>query len=186
MRLELHGAVPCIEWLPAERLGQKSVDTNVRSWLIGHGMLSARMRTTCAERFNLRLVSQCSGLLTGSQKSALRTGDNAGLFRDVEMGRDEQVWVFAQTIVPDSTLSRHRWLVELGDAALDETLDGLSGVERSSYEYAFIPDHDPLAARALRGADIKPPGLWARRTRVALRGSPLLMQEVFFPSAGLV
>ena len=96
---------PCAEWLPAERLGQRSVDANVRAWLIGHGMLSARIRALCAERFSLRLLDQWSGLLTGSQKSALRVADNAALFRDVEMSRDEQVWVFAQTVMPDSTLS---------------------------------------------------------------------------------
>jgi chorismate-pyruvate lyase len=39
-------------------------------------------------------------------------------------------------------------------------------------------------ARALRDADVKPEGLWARRSRVALRGAPLLMQEVFLPGMG--
>jgi len=173
------------EWLPAERLGQQKVDANVRPWLIGQGLLSTRIKSHCGERFRLRLVGQWSGLLTGSQKSGLRAHDNAGLFRDVEMNRDDQVWVFAQTVMPDSTLCLHPWLAELGDAPLDETLDGLSGVERSSYEYAWLPAEHPLAAAALGEADIKPPGLWARRARVALRGAPLLMQEVFLPAAGL-
>ena len=39
-------------------------------------------------------------------------------------------------------------------------------------------------ARALRDADLKPAGLWARRCRVSLRGAPLLMQEVFLPAMG--
>ena len=34
-----------------------------------------------------------------------------------------------------------------------------------------------LTARALRDADLKPAGLWARRSRILLRGSPLLVQE---------
>jgi chorismate-pyruvate lyase len=92
--------------------------------------------------------------------------------------------VFAQTVTPDSTLCRHPWLAELGDTALDETLQGLSGVVRSSYEYAWVPVDDPLTARALREAEVKPAGLWARRSRVALRGAPLLMQEVFLPAMG--
>ena len=173
------------DWLPAERLGQQQVDANVRPWLIGQGLLSTRIKSYCGERFRLRLVGQWSGLLTGSQKSGLRAHDNAGLFRDVEMNRDDQVWVFAQTVMPDSTLCLHPWLAELGDTPLDETLDGLSGVERSSYEYAWLPADHPLAAAALGEADIKPAGLWARRARVALRGAPLLMQEVFLPVAGL-
>lgn len=173
-----------IQWLPAERLGQLDVDNSLRPWLIGHGLLSSRLRTTCGEKFALRLVDQWTGLLTSSQKSALRADDNAGLFRDVEMFNGDQVWVFAQTVTPDSTLSRHSWLAELGDTPLDETLNGLSGVERTSYEYAWVPVEELLTARALRDAEVKPAGLWARRCRVALRGAPLLMQEVFLPAMG--
>ena len=95
-----------------------------------------------------------------------------------------QVWIFGQTVMPDSTLSLHPWLAELGDTPLDETLIGLSGVDRGPYEYAWLPVDDPLTARALREAEVKPEGLWARRSRVALRGAPLLMQEVFLPGMG--
>jgi chorismate-pyruvate lyase len=94
------------------------------------------------------------------------------------------VWVFAQTIAPDSTLDRHPWLAELGDAPLEETLGDLSGIERGTYEYAWLPGDDALVARALREAELKPAGLWARRLRIALRGAPLLIQEVFLPATG--
>jgi chorismate lyase len=173
-----------IQWLPAERLGQLTVDERVRPWLIGKGLISARMRAVCAERFQLRLVNQWSGLLSDSHKSALRSADNAGLFRDVEMSDDGAVWVFAQTVMPDSTLCAHPWLAELGDASLGQTLNDLSGVERSSYEYAWLPALDAAAARALRDADVKPAGLWARRARLSLRTAPLLMQEIFLPAVG--
>ncbi len=173
-----------IQWLPAERLGQLTVDARVRPWLIGKGLLSARMKAVCADRFELKLVSQWSGLLNDSHKSALRSADTAGLFRDVEMSDDGQVWVFARTVMPDSTLCAHPWLAELGDASLGETLKDLSGVERSSYEYAWLPAVEAAAARALREAQVKPAGLWARRARVSLRSAPLLMQELFLPAVG--
>jgi chorismate-pyruvate lyase len=69
---------------------------------------------------------------------------------------------------------------------LGETLSDLSGVERSSYEYAWLPLHEAVTARALREAEIKPAGLWARRSRVSLRSAPLLMQELFLPAMGRV
>jgi chorismate-pyruvate lyase len=72
----------------------------------------------------------------------------------------------------------------LGDSALGETLSVLSGLERSSYEYAWLPVEDAVTARALRHAEIKPAGLWARRSRVILRGAPLLTQELFLPAIG--
>jgi chorismate--pyruvate lyase len=162
------------------------MDAQLRPWLIGSGLLTQRLRTACGERFALRLVDQWTGLLSGSHRSVLRTEDDAGLFRDVEMWCGDSVWVFGQTVVPDSTLILHPWLAELGDSALGETLSALSGVERSSYEYAWLPTEEAVTARALRNAEIKPAGLWARRVRIALRGAPLLTQELFLPSMGRV
>jgi len=174
----------CVQWLPAERLGEFSVDAQLRPWLIGNGLLSLRMKAACGERFALRLLDQWTGLLDAAYQSALRVPDNAGLFRDVEMFHGNDVWVFEQTVMPDSTLCMHPWLAELGDAALGETLSDLSSVERGSYEYARLPVQEAVTARALRDAEIKPAGLWARRSRVTLRGAPLLMQELFLPVIG--
>jgi chorismate--pyruvate lyase len=174
-----------IQWLPAERLGQLSVDAQVRPWLIGKGLLTQRLKSACGGRFTLRLVDQWTGLLGGELQAALRSTDNAGMFRDVEMCNDECVWVFEQTVMPDSTLVAHPWLAELGDASLGETLSDLSAVERSSYEYAWLPADQAVAERALRDAQVKPAGLWARRSRVSLRRAPLLIQELFFPSMSL-
>jgi chorismate--pyruvate lyase len=175
-----------VQWLPAERLGQFTVDERVRPWLIGSGLLTMRMKAVCGAAFSLRLVDQWSGLLGTAHQLALRLPDEAGLFRDVELRHGENVWVFEQTVMPDSTLCVHPWLAELGDSALGETLGDLSGVERSSFEYAWLPAADPAAALALSGADVKPDGLWARRSRVSLRNAPLLIQELFLPAMGCV
>jgi chorismate--pyruvate lyase len=177
-------SLAAVDWLPAERLGQCTVDARLRPWLIAKGLLTQRMRAACGEHFALRLVEQRTGLLDAALKAALPTSDAAGLFRDVEMCHGEQVWVFAQSVVPDSTLSAHPWLAELGDSALGETLHGLSGVHRSSYEYASLPAEDAVTVRALRNVCVKPLKLWARRSRISLRGAPMLIQEIFLPAMG--
>ncbi len=173
-----------IQWLPAERLGQLDIEGRMRPWLIGKASLSARMEAACAERYAARLVDQWTGLLDAGHKDCLKVADCAGLFRDEELCCGAQVWVFAQTVVPDSTLCVHPWLAELGDSAVGEILGDLSGVERSSYEYAWLPASSPLTARALRDTDLSPPGLWARRSRILLRGVPMLSQEAFLPAMG--
>jgi chorismate lyase len=175
---------PGTQWLPAERLGQLDVDARVRPWLIGKGLISTRMRDACGERYAARLVEQWTGLVTGELDACFKVGGSAALFREVELSCADQVWVFAQSVIPDATLCAHPWLAELGDCSLGELLGTLSGVERSSYEYAWLPADDPLSARALRGAEVAPPGLWARRSRILLRGAPLLAQEAFLPSIG--
>ena len=158
-----------IQWLPAERLGQLSVDAHARPWLIGKGLVSLRMKEVCGEHFALRLVDQWTGLLERcAQGGAARPGRLPAFSGTSKCPTRDSVWVFAQTVIPDSTLCAHPWLAELGDSALGETLSDLSGVERSSYEYAWLPVQEPVTARALRDAEIKPAGLWARRSRVVL------------------
>jgi chorismate-pyruvate lyase len=178
------GASSAVQWLPAERLGQLSMDGRVRPWLIGKGLLTQRMKSICGGRFAARLVDQWSGLLSGAHRASLKTPDGAGLFRDVELSCGDQVWVFEQTIIPDATLSAHPWLAELGDSELGETLQPLSALERGSYEYAWLPVAEAVTARALREAEVKPAGLWARRVRMTLRAAPFLIQELFLPALG--
>ncbi|MFI4890236.1 MAG: chorismate--pyruvate lyase family protein [Steroidobacterales bacterium] len=171
-----------VDWLPAERLGQVSIDARLRAWLIGKGLLTVRLKAACKGPFTLHVIDQWTGLLQSSHRQGLRTDDAAGLFRDVEMECGGQIWVFAQSIIPDSTLSAHPWLAELGDSALGETLCGLSGYERSAYEFGWLPAGLPVAARALRNVAVKPAGLWARRSRISLHGAPILVQELFLPA----
>ena len=175
-----------VDWLPAERLGQAKIEAGVRTWLIGKGLLTQRLKDVCGDKFCLRLIEQNTGLLDASQRAALRCFDTAGLFREVKMYCRDKAWVYARTIMPDSTLSLHPWLAELGDASLGETLAGLTGVERSAYEYAWLPAADPIAVRALKDANSAPAGLWSRRYRCTLHAAPLLIQELFFPNVGQV
>jgi chorismate-pyruvate lyase len=196
--------IQSLQWIPAERLGQFRVDARLRAWLIAKGVLSIRLREMCGVGFSFRLLDQWSGILTASQRLGLKSEDQAGLYREVALADSRGTHVFAQTVMPDSTLCLHPWLADLGETPLDEVLHGLSGVERGAYEYAWLEAEpttpgpantvpaspgrtrgiEPLAERALRDADIKPGGLWARRMRIALRGAPLLIQEVFLPGIG--
>lgn len=172
------------QWLPAERLGQLDIEARMRPWLIGKGLLSVRMKDACGEKFAAHPVDQWTGLLSADHKACLKVGDSAALFRDEELSSNGQVWVFVQTVIPDSTLCVHPWLGELGDSTIGEILSELPRVERSSYEYAWLPAEHALTARALHDMDLSPAGLWARRSRISLRGLPMLSQEAFLPAMG--
>ncbi len=171
-----------IEWLPAERLGQWSVDARLRPWLIGKGLLTLRLRAVCKDRFELRSGDMWTGLLAPDMRRYLPTEDTAALFREDRLCCEDRVGGCGRVITPDSTLDAHPWLAELGDSELGETLGDLSGVERGTYEYAWLPASDELAERALGGTGHA--GVWARRSRLRLRGAPLAVQELFLPGMG--
>ncbi len=171
-----------IEWLPAERLGQWSVDPRLRPWLIGKGLLTGRLRAVWGARFELRPGDLWTGLMGAQIRRYLSTEDAAALFREERLCCGDRIAVITQAVIPDSTLDAHPWLAELGDSGLGETLEGLSGVEHSAYEYAWRPAGRAPAARALLGTGHA--GAWARRSRLRLRKAPFAVQELFLPGMG--
>ncbi len=171
-----------IEWVPAERLGSREVDASLRPWLIGQGWLTQRLRERFRERFDWRAADPWTSLLSAEERSFLGSRDPAGLVREEWLRVDGHDWALCRAVLPDSTLTIHPWLAELGESSLPEMLAQLAGVTRDPYEYARLTDDAPLARAAL-GART-PEGLWARRTRLRLRGAPLALQEVFLPAAG--
>ena len=86
--------------------------------------------------------------------------------------------MFAQTVLPASTLGQYPWLRELGDSPLGEALRQVDEpLEREPLEYAELPAGHPLAEAARVDGGI----LWARRAVYRLGGLPILVQEVFLP-----
>ena len=154
----------------------------LRPWLIGQGLLTQRLRERFRERFECRAGDPWTGLLSGEERAFLGSSDRAGLVRVERLRVDGRDWALCRAVLPDSTLTAHPWLAELGESSLPELLAELSGVIRDPYEYAQLGADAPLARVAL--GDHARDGLWARRARLRLRGAPLAFQEVFLPAAG--
>ncbi len=171
-----------VEWVPAERLGGREVGAVLRPWLIGQGWLTQRLREKFHERFECRAGDPWTGLLSGEERAFLGASDPAGLVREEWLRVDGHDWALCRAVLPDSTLTAHPWLAELGESSLPEMLAQLSGVTRGPYEYARLTADAPLARAAL--GERTREGLWARRTRLRLRGAPLALQELFLPAAG--
>jgi chorismate--pyruvate lyase len=91
--------------------------------------------------------------------------------------------VFAQSVLPQSTVRRHPWLRELGERGLGESLSAVEDVRREPLEYIELPGGHPLARAASREDPASGP-LWARRAVYRLGGPPILVQEVFLPGLG--
>ncbi len=170
-----------VEWLPAERLGECAVAPGLRPWLIGKGLLTARLLARFGGRYELRVGEPWTGLLGAEERGFLGARDTACLVREDELCVDGRPWILSRAILPDATLAAQPWLAELGDCSLLETLAELSGVVRGSYEYAWLP----AGSRAARAAgDGARGGLWARRACLRLRSAPLAVEELFLPAAG--
>jgi chorismate--pyruvate lyase len=176
---------PQADWLPLGGVAALA-PPELLSWLSEPGLLTARVRTACGERMRFRMLGPLRDAgLSPELQGRLRVADQRCLLRDIEFCCDEERIVYAQTILPESTLHRYPWLRELGDSPIGETLRRAEEpLEREPLEYAALPAGCELALAALGTltAGHGQGALWARRAVYRLGGVPILVQEVFLPA----
>lgn len=153
------------------------------AWLLEPGLLTERLRACCAGTTGLSVIAEAEAPIASQDTAVLRAAGNTAFVREIELTCDGRPWVFAQTLIPESTLGRQRWLSSLGRAALGERLAAVPGLERGPLEFARLVAGDRLFQRALRERPDPPVFLWARRSWFAIESDRLLVQEVFLPEA---
>jgi len=174
--------LPLDLWGDARAL-PRGLTARYRSWLLEDGLLSQRMRAEGAS-VRLELIGERLAFLSDEQQRLLKVSAAACFEREVALHSGERAWLYSQTLVPDAALELSPWLAALGSSELEATLYGLAALERGPREFAHLPASHPLIARALRGAEVAPGALWARRAWHALHGQRFLIQEVFLPALG--
>jgi chorismate--pyruvate lyase len=152
-------------------------------WLREPGLLTDRLRACCSGQTGLLIVAESLAPLSDSDAALLNASGGAAFVREIDLTCDGRAWVFAQTLIPDATLARQRWLSALGRAALGERLAAVPGIVRGPLEFARLAPGDRLYQRALRDRPAPPSLLWARRSWIAIDGDRLLVQEVFLPES---
>jgi chorismate--pyruvate lyase len=176
---------PQADWSPLGTI-EPIAPPDLLSWLAEPGLLTDRVRALCGERMRFRMLGPLrDATLPLELRARLRVSDQRCLLRDIEFRCDDERIVYAQTVLPDSTLSRYPWLRELGDSPIGETLRRAEEpLEREPLEYAELPPQDDLARAALDAGSADPVrgALWARRAVYRLGGEPILVQEVFLPA----
>lgn len=159
---------PDTRWMPEAALHPRETDAVLRSWLTTPGLLTERVRASVGPRFRLRVLDE------------RRTRDD--FVRRIELGRDGEPWIYAETTVPAATLVQHPWLSMIGSRSLGEVLaENSARIRRSDFEFANLDYREPLAARALELAGLPAQPLWARRSTMSVEGAPLAVCEVFLP-----
>ena len=175
---------PSSPWTTLDRV-EAQVPPVLRSWLAEPGLLTARIRELCGDRMRFHMLAPLRAMhLSDELQARLGGRDHGGLLREIEFRCLRERVVYAQTVLPDSTVRAHPWLRELGDSPIGESLRRAGGaVQREPLEYAPLPPaHDLALAASGEAPDARGVTLWARRAIYRLESLPILVQEVFLPA----
>ncbi len=185
----------CTRWRSYRRPPSVRVPRRWRDWLLNPGSLTQRLISLSAGDFRVDVVYQGWSKPTLSEARALNISPRLRtLVREVRLCGHDQTWVYARTIIPQSTLTGpQRALQHLGNRPLGAMLFKDPNMRRGPMQTAAL--HMTLAPASLARPDMsnatadrsqsetqpRQQPVWGRRSVFYLAGKPLLVSEVFLP-----
>lgn len=158
-------------WSSLRRVSQLHAPVRWRPWLTDRQSLTQHLIAASQGHFKVRLIKQGWGRPTHSEARALNIPPRQlAVIREVQLLGNDQVWVYARSVIPASTLTgRERQLHHVGNRSLGSVLFSDPTMRRG-----------PLQISRLTLSDGQ--SVWARRSKFYLSGKPLLVCEVFLPA----
>jgi chorismate--pyruvate lyase len=166
-------------WHPLPACG----DARLRRWLLDRDSLTRRIQVRC-EYFRLDMLSQRVAVVRHDERAVigLRAGARC-VEREVSLNCGPHPLVFAHSVVaPHGLKGAWRMLSGLGARPLGAALFADPRIKRYPLRFRQLNRRHALHKRACGLLDEAPALLWARRSLFVLRGSPLLVTEVFLPA----
>ncbi len=158
-------------------------DARLRRWLLDRGSLTQRIQQR-SQRFRVELlaVKSASANRDENRLAGIRVRTRCKV-REVALHSDGVAVVFAHSVAALRELKgRWRLLLTLGTRPLGAALFADPRVARQPLRFRRVRRGSALYKSACAALDIAPPALWARRSLFVLRGSRLLVTEVFLPA----
>jgi chorismate-pyruvate lyase len=144
----------------------------LKDLLIYRGLLTKKLKQVFGGVVSIKLL-QMSEAQQGNQ------------LRQVIIKCDVEPMIYAETLISSNTISRHPWLLDLGDQPLGARMCEYGKVTRSEYEYSCLATSDLVFERAVVHAHLDIDSfvdMWARRYRLSLGSCDLQITEVFLPA----
>jgi chorismate--pyruvate lyase len=169
-------------WYSSDQKDQNINDTDVESWICSDTSLTVKVKEL-GTAFSVQLLSQLEQVISAEIKTLLSVNDNSGLFREVLLKQGTKPLVYAQTIMPDSTITgTESMLSALGDQSLGQVLFQSPQATRSNIEFSLVEPNSQLGQYIEQ--QLQQPiqdTCYIRRSVFHLNGKPLLVCECFLP-----
>ncbi len=158
-----------------------TTDHRLQHWLLDRGSLTSRLQHLSHGQLRVEILNQRWAKPRLSEARALEIDPHRiALIREVILCGNNEPWIYARSVLPQSTLTgRLRCLRQLDNRPLGALLFNDPGMRRSPIEIASFKADNPLIPESVRSHQ-QP--LWARRSCFFLDAKPLLVSETFLPA----
>lgn len=168
------------DWQAAEHL-TPALSAEQGDWLLDHGSLTAKLKAHC-RHFSVQLLGQQTGPMLADEARWLGQQQPVTV-REVLLHCDQQPWVFARSVFPQSSLlDPALQLQQLGNRPLGEHLFAQADLTRSSIELCQFPA-DSRVGQLHQQLGFAAQALWGRRSCFQTGGHRVLVAEVFIGAA---
>lgn len=170
-------------WQTLDHADFSAIEKRTKDWIQCESSLTVRIKEL-GIAFNVEVLNQCHQPISDALKSKLATQDNQALFREVLLKQGDVPLIYAQTIMPESTITgTEKMLSELGNQSLGQVLFQSPQAIRSGLEFSEVVKQTELALfieQRLEQTMLEP--CYIRRSLFHLNHKPLLVCECFLPS----
>ena len=170
-------------WRDFNTISSDMLSAQEKEWLLDQGSLTERLIKKSQNQFYVDVLRQTWASPDCSETNVL--GQNSTelcLVREVLLYCCQQPWVYAKTVMPESSLyDELAHLRDFDNQPLGQLLFNTPGLIRSPFEVAqFTAEH--LPKDVLLAIDANSICQWGRRSRFVVYGKPLLVNEIFLPA----
>jgi chorismate--pyruvate lyase len=156
---------------------------NLCHWLLDQGSLTARLKSH-NKNFRVELLGQETALCSEVEANEFIKAGEPVLIREVILYCDEIAQVFARSLLPISSLTGdEQSLANLGTQPLGQVLFNNPSLIRQRIELASFSADEPVVKLAIQLKQKSEKTLWGRRSVFILEDKPLMVAEVYLPSA---
>ena len=151
-------------WDLYDNIKNKLNSSIIKSWLLEEGPITKRIKSSY--EFKLKLIQDEITQVIDADKKFLNTNSNEIRVREVVLLGDEKPLVYAQTLIPNSTINKGlAELGKIGNKPLGDILFEKDIFTKKDIVYAqFIFDNNSF---------------WGRKIKYTVKNQPFSVMEVF-------
>ena len=170
-------------WHDFNTISYDILSAQEQEWLLDQGSLTERLIKKSQNQFYVDVLRQAWNNPDPSEATLLgQDPSHPCLIREVLLYCFQQPWVYAKTVMPESSLNHElAHLRDFDNQPLGQLLFNTPGLIRSPFEVAqYTANHLPIdVLKAISADQICQ---WGRRSRFVVYDKPLLVNEIFLPA----